>query len=64
MNRAFSGGGAKVSTATVSQASEDRGPSSRSNAGVVSNSVSSSRCVSPGATEALWRELRFKTAFF
>ena len=29
INRAFSGGGVKVSTATVSQADEDTGPSSR-----------------------------------
>ena len=34
INRAFSGGGVKVSAATVSQASDDRGPSSRPDAGM------------------------------
>ena len=34
INRALSGEGAKVSAATVSQDSEDMGPSSRPNAGM------------------------------
>ena len=34
MNRAFSGGGLKVGAASVRQANDDTGPSSRPNAGM------------------------------